>query len=84
MRHTFVLNSFALLFPHGCYLVGEISKARDFDAKGDAQAKDKTTGLPIWQVPVMDADPTLKAAQKTVTVKLLAAEGVLTEPFADR
>ncbi|WP_433352831.1 plasmid replication, integration and excision activator [Microtetraspora malaysiensis] len=64
--------SFDLLFPHGCYVVGEIGKAKDFDAKGDAQARDKTTGLPIWQVPVMDADPSLKAAAKTVTVKLLA------------
>ncbi|MBE3008359.1 plasmid replication, integration and excision activator [Microbispora sp. NEAU-D428] len=64
--------SFELLFPHGCYVVGEVTAAKDFDAKRDTQAKDKATGLPIWQVPVMDADPSLKAAQKTVTVKILA------------
>ncbi|GGO28968.1 hypothetical protein GCM10010116_58090 [Microbispora rosea subsp. aerata] len=28
--------------------------------------------MPVWQVPVMDADPSLKAAQKTVTVKILS------------
>ncbi|GIH62218.1 plasmid replication, integration and excision activator [Microbispora siamensis] len=64
--------SFELLFPHGCYVVGEVTAAKDFDAKRDTQAKDKVTGLPVWQVPVMDADPSLKAAQKTVTVKILA------------
>lgn len=26
------------LFPYGCYVVGGISKTKDFDAKGDAQA----------------------------------------------
>ncbi|GAA2876021.1 hypothetical protein GCM10010517_37080 [Streptosporangium fragile] len=65
---------FELLFPHGCYVVGEIGKARDFDAKGDVQARDKVTGLPVWQVPVMDADPSLKATNKTVTVKVLAVD----------
>ncbi|NAS22153.1 plasmid replication, integration and excision activator [Herbidospora sp. NEAU-GS84] len=63
---------FDLLFPHGCYVVGDVQAAKDFDAKRDAQAKDLATGLPVWQVPVMDADPTLKAAQKTVTIKILS------------
>lgn len=64
--------SFELLFPYGCYVVGEVTAARDFDAKRDVQAKDKATGLPVWQVPVIEADPSLKAAQKTVTVKILS------------
>ncbi|WP_433500211.1 plasmid replication, integration and excision activator [Sphaerimonospora sp. CA-214678] len=72
--------SFALLFPHGCYVVGEVQAAKDFDAKRDTQAKDKLTGLPVWQVPVMDADPSLKAAQKTVTVKILAEVAPVVPP----
>ncbi|XVQ86190.1 tyrosine-type recombinase/integrase [Microbispora siamensis] len=52
--------------------MGEVTAAKDFDAKRDTQAKDKLTGLPVWQVPVMDANPSLKAAQKTVTVKILS------------
>lgn len=72
--------SFELLFPHGCYVVGEVQAARDFDAKRDTQAKDKATGLPVWQVPVMDADPSLKAAQKTVTVKILAEREPVVPP----
>ncbi|MFG2071867.1 hypothetical protein [Nonomuraea maritima] len=36
------------------------------------QARDKQTGELVWQIPVMDADPSLKAAQKTVAVKILA------------
>ncbi|WP_152990431.1 hypothetical protein [Sphaerimonospora mesophila] len=73
--------SFALLFPHGCYVVGEVQAAKDFDAKRDTQAKDKVTGLPIWQAPVMDADPSLKAAQKTVTVKILAEVQPIVPPL---
>ncbi|SDQ77708.1 plasmid replication, integration and excision activator [Thermostaphylospora chromogena] len=74
--------SFELLFPYGCYVVGEVQAARDFDAKRETQARDKATGLPIWQVPVMDADPSLKAAQKTVTIKILSeAEPVVPPPL---
>jgi len=64
--------NFDKVFPHGCYVVGEVTGVKDFDAKRDVQATDKQTGLPVWAVPVMDADPTLKAAQKTVTVKILS------------
>lgn len=65
--------TFEKVFPHGCYVVGEVQEVKDFDAKRDTQATDKQTGLPVWQVPVMDADPTLKAAQKTVAVKILSS-----------
>jgi hypothetical protein len=66
---------FARVFPHGCYLVGEVEPVKDFDASTGGrfvQARDKTTGEPVWQVAVMDADPTLKPAQKTVAVKILS------------
>ncbi|MEV0353132.1 plasmid replication, integration and excision activator [Nonomuraea sp. NPDC050680] len=72
---------FDQVFPHGCYIVGQVEQVKDFDASTNGRtvyAKDKTTGEPVWQVPVMDGDPTLKASQKTVAVKILSA----TEPVA--
>ncbi|MDF5756182.1 plasmid replication, integration and excision activator [Spongiactinospora sp. TRM90649] len=75
--------TFAHLFPHGCYLVGEVEPVKDFDASTRerfVQSRDKHTGEPVWQVAVMDADPTLKAARKTVSVKILAAEQPVLPP----
>ncbi|MEV7907789.1 plasmid replication, integration and excision activator [Streptomyces anulatus] len=65
---------FDQVFPHGCYLVREVQQVKDFDASTATRvvyAKDKTTGLPVWQVSVVDADPEAKASQKSVTVKIL-------------
>ncbi|MFC4013926.1 plasmid replication, integration and excision activator [Nonomuraea purpurea] len=73
--------SFDQVFPHGCFLVGQAEQVKDFDASTNGRtvyAKDKTTGQPVWQVPVMDGDPTVKASQKTVAVKILSE----TEPTA--
>ncbi|GGT05681.1 hypothetical protein GCM10010156_74200 [Planobispora rosea] len=67
--------TFEQVFPHGCYIVGEVEQVKDFDASTNGRtvyAKDKTTGELVWQVPVMDADPALKAGQKTVAVKILS------------
>ncbi|ACZ83721.1 hypothetical protein [Streptosporangium roseum] len=66
---------FDQVFPHGCYIVGEVEQVKDFDASTNGRtvyAKDKTTGELVWQVAVMDADPTVKAGQKTVSVKILS------------
>ncbi|RVX46113.1 hypothetical protein EDD27_8963 [Nonomuraea polychroma] len=67
--------TFEMVFPHGCYIVGEVEPVKDFDASTNGrfvQARDKQAGELVWQVTVMDADPTLKAAQKTVAVKILS------------
>ncbi|MGW0061842.1 plasmid replication, integration and excision activator [Streptosporangium sandarakinum] len=67
--------SFDQVFPHGCYIVGEVEQVKDFDASTNGRtvyAKDKTTGELVWQVAVMDADPAVKVSQKTVAVKILA------------
>ncbi len=61
------------VFPHGCYGVGEVQPMRDFDrsTKDQAiQAVDRDTGLLVWTVDVVDADP--EARERTVRVKLLA------------
>ena len=61
------------VFPFGCYGVGEVQAMRDFDrsTKDQAiQAVDRETGLLVWTVDVIDADP--EARERTVRVKLLA------------
>ncbi|WP_157248522.1 plasmid replication, integration and excision activator [Nonomuraea typhae] len=67
--------TFSMVFPHGCYIVGEVEPVKDFDASTSGrfvQARDKQTRELVWQVSVMDADPTVKATQKTVSVKILS------------
>ena len=66
---------FGLMFPHGAFASGGIEPVRDFEASKDGrfvQSKDKATGLPLWQVEVIDADP--EARVRTVKVKIAAAE----------
>jgi hypothetical protein len=64
---------FGMVFPSGVYAAGGFEKVRDFDkSKGDRiiQQADKATGLPLWVVEVIDADP--QARQRTVKVKVAA------------
>ena len=64
---------FGTVFPSGAYAAGGFEKVRDFDkSKGDrvVQQADKATGLPLWVVEVIDADP--QARQRTVKVKVAA------------
>jgi len=66
---------FGRFFPDGAYIAGPIEKLRDFDrSKGDriVQQLDKNTGLPLWTVDVIDADP--QARQRTVKVKVAGDE----------
>ena len=62
------------LFPHGLGIVGAVSASDDFDAstrERRVQARDKESGLPLWQVDVMDFDP--EARERTLRVKVAAA-----------
>jgi hypothetical protein len=64
---------FGMVFPDGVYAAGGIEMVRDFDrSSGDriVQQVDKHTGLPLWVVEVIDADP--EARQRTVKVKIAA------------
>ena len=66
---------FAHVFPRGVFAAGSFEAVRDFEAsKGGrfVQSKDKTTGLPLWQADVIDADP--QARDKSVRVKVAAAD----------
>ncbi|MEU8377756.1 plasmid replication, integration and excision activator [Streptosporangium sp. NPDC048865] len=67
--------TYTVVFPHGCYIADEVEPVKDFDASSNGrfvQARDKQTAELVWQVAVVDGDPTLKPAQKTVAVKILA------------
>ena len=64
---------FGTVFPTGAYAAGGFEKVRDFDrSSGDlvVQQADKVTGLPLWVIEVIDADP--EARQRTVKVKVAA------------
>ena len=64
---------FGAVFPSGAFAAGGVEKVRDFDrSSGDrvVQQADKATGLPLWVVEVIDADP--QARQRTVKVKVAA------------
>ena len=67
------LVEFGAVFPSGVYAAGGVEKVRDFDrSSGDrvVQQTDKHSGLPLWVVEVIDADP--EARQRTVKVKVAA------------
>jgi hypothetical protein len=64
---------FGMVFPSGAYAAGGFEKVRDFDrSAGDrvVQQNDKASGLPLWVIEVIDADP--QTRQRTVKVKVAA------------
>ena len=64
----------AEVFPRGLCVVSEVRPLADFNAStkdNPVQARDKDTGLPMWQVEVLDFDP--QAREKTYRVKVAAA-----------
>jgi hypothetical protein len=64
---------FGLVFPAGVYAAGAFEPVRDFDASSNGrfvQSKDRSSGLPLWQVEVIDADT--EARTRTVKVKVAA------------
>lgn len=63
------------VFPHGAYLVSDVEPVVDYDrstAENKVQSTDKDTGLPVWSVDVLDADPDATKKNRTVSVKILA------------
>ena len=63
------------VFPYGAFLVSDVEPVRDFDKstrERPVQALDKESGLPVWSVSVLDADPNARKSEKTVTVKIAA------------
>jgi len=63
------------VFPFGAYLVGEVGPVFDFEKSSKdlkVQQVDKDSGLLLWSVEVLDADPGAGKKSKTVTVKIAA------------
>ncbi|TQN28329.1 hypothetical protein FHX37_3503 [Haloactinospora alba] len=60
---------FGTVFPHGAYALG-VEAITDFETK--RQQTDKTSGLPLWAVEVIDADPEARGKAKSVKVKVAA------------
>ena len=63
------------VFPHGAFLIGDVEAVRDFERSHPGAAgtgTDKETGLLMWSVSVLDADPDARKDVKTVTVKIAA------------
>jgi hypothetical protein len=66
---------FTHVFPRGAFAAGGFEPVRDFEASKAGrfvQSKDKASGLPLWVIDVIDADPA--AREKTVRVKVAAAD----------
>lgn len=66
---------FGVAFPYGAYAVGEVSAVKDYDRstrESAIQAVDPDSGLPLWSVEVVDADPEATKATRTMSVKVAA------------
>jgi hypothetical protein len=64
---------FGAVFPSGAYAAGGFDMVRDFDrSSGDRiiQQADKTSGLPLWVIEVINPDP--ETRQRTVKIKVAA------------
>jgi hypothetical protein len=60
-------------FAYGTFMVGEVQAMRDFDRstrEQAIQAVDRDSGVLVWTVDVVDADP--EARERTVRVKITA------------
>jgi hypothetical protein len=63
------------VFPFGAYLISEVGPVFDFEKSTKdtkVQQVDKDTGLLLWSVDVLDADPDASRKSRTVSVKIAA------------
>lgn len=76
MKQRFEIGH-AVAFPKGAFLRGEVEAVADFNGEKRAdgsrpQQLDKETGLPLWQVTVIDVDEDAGRKEIGVTVKFAA------------
>ena len=77
---------FGVVFPYGAYAVGEINPVRDYDRstrENPVQATDPDTGLLVWAVDVVDADPDATKSTRTMSVKVAAKVQPVLPPAAE-
>jgi hypothetical protein len=63
------------VFPHRAFLVSDVTAVTDYERStkdSRVQAHDRETGVPLWQVEVLDGDPAASKRSRTVTVKFAA------------
>jgi|SRR5215475_952000 len=67
---------FGQVFPAGAFVTGPVEPVLDFDAPGTGRRRpqkvDKESGLPMWSVPVLDADESARANQRSLKINVLA------------
>jgi hypothetical protein len=66
---------FSEVFEHGLFMVGEVDPLKDFDKSTKdkpVQAVDEESGLPIWAVDVIDADPQATKSTRSLSIKVVA------------
>ncbi|WP_327090885.1 plasmid replication, integration and excision activator [Nonomuraea sp. NBC_01738] len=64
------------IWPVGVFVVGEVTPVNDFGAgsrDNPVRKLDSRTGELMWAVPVMDANPEARAADRALSVKVLGA-----------
>ncbi|KUP97333.1 plasmid replication, integration and excision activator [Thermobifida cellulosilytica] len=61
--------AFGTVFPHGAFALG-VEAVTNFETK--RPEVDRETGLPLWAVEVIDADPNARGRAKSVKVKVAA------------
>ncbi len=74
------------VFPFGAYLIGEVGPVFDFEKSTKdtkVQQVDKDTGLLLWSVDVLDADPDANRKSRTVSVKIAANHQPVPPPAQD-
>ena len=68
--------SFGDVFPYGAYLVGDVSAVADYMAQPmngvRPQKVDVDSGLLVWSIDVIDADPATRQRNRLTKVKLLS------------
>ncbi|NHA67476.1 plasmid replication, integration and excision activator [Phycicoccus flavus] len=67
------------VFPAGAFLKGAVESVGDFNASpredgSRPQQVDKDTGLPLWQVTVLDADEEASRKETALSVKFAAKQ----------
>ncbi|HEY9409634.1 MAG TPA: hypothetical protein VIP77_08655 [Jiangellaceae bacterium] len=66
---------FGQVFPHGAFVVGAVEPINDFERStkdNPVQDRDKTTGMPLWSVTIVDGDEDARKGQQEISVKIAA------------
>lgn len=60
------------VFPHRAFVVSDVTPVIDYERstrENKIQATDRDSGVPLWQVEVLDGDPSASKRARTLTVK---------------